>query len=135
MCVCPTGTRELLHERWREEGRKQGRREIQRQGGVGWKRRRRRRRRPHRGLAGQLLPQGPDMRDTFILTGRVTPESSEEETGSITEEGQTFKEQRKNNRRINATKKEERAEEETNYSKTRKVSILLTGTCTIINRA
>lgn len=22
---CPTGTRELLHERWREEGRKEGR--------------------------------------------------------------------------------------------------------------
>ena len=31
------------------------------------------------------------MRDTFILTGRATPESSEEETGRITEEGQTLK--------------------------------------------
>lgn len=29
---CPTGTRELLHERWREEGRKEGR---FRRGGVG----------------------------------------------------------------------------------------------------
>ena len=25
MLFCPTGTRELLHERWREEGRKEGR--------------------------------------------------------------------------------------------------------------
>lgn len=51
--------------------------------------RRKRRRRPHRGLVGQLLPQGPDMRDTFILTDRVTPESNEEETGRINE-GQTL---------------------------------------------
>lgn len=86
MLFCQTGTRELLHERWREEGRKEGR-EIP---GGEWKRRRRRRWRPHRGLAGQLLPQGPDMRDTFILTGRVTPESNEEEAGRILEEGQAL---------------------------------------------
>ena len=34
MLFCPVGTRELLHERWREEGRKEGRsREVGRGGG------------------------------------------------------------------------------------------------------
>lgn len=70
----------------RKGGRKEGRFREEGRGGD-WGEKRRRRRRPHWGLAGQLLPQGPDMRDTFILTGRVTPESSEEETGRITEEG------------------------------------------------
>lgn len=57
----------------------------------GWKEERVREegRRPHQGLVGQLLPQGPDLRDTFILTGRASPESNEEETGRINE-GQTF---------------------------------------------
>lgn len=57
----------------------------------GWKEERVREegRRPHGGLVGQLLPQGPDLRDTFILTGRVSPESNEEETGR-TNEGQTL---------------------------------------------
>lgn len=42
-------------------------------------------RRPGQGLTSQLLPQGPDMSNTFILTGRAARESSEEETERITE--------------------------------------------------
>lgn len=42
-------------------------------------------RRPRQGLTSQLLPQGPDMSDTFILIGRTARESSEEETERITE--------------------------------------------------
>lgn len=80
-CFVRKGTRELLHKRWRGEGRKEGRQEGRESGGRGGRR--------HQGLVGQLLPQGPDMRDTFILTGRVTPESNEEQTGSINE-GQTL---------------------------------------------
>lgn len=78
-----------------EGGRKEGR-EIR---GVGWGGGRGGRggegggEGPRRGLNGQLLPQGPDMRDTFIVTGRVTPESSEDETGRITE-GQTVEEKK-----------------------------------------
>lgn len=84
-CFVRKGTRELLHKRWRGEGRKEGRQEGRESGGQ-WGRGGGRR---HQGLVGQLLPQGPDMRDTFILTGRVTPESNEEQTGSINE-GQTL---------------------------------------------
>lgn len=42
-------------------------------------------RRPRQGLTSQLLPQGPDLSDTFILIGRAARESSEEETERITE--------------------------------------------------
>lgn len=48
------------------------------------------------------------MRDTFILTGRVTPESSEEETGRITEDGQTLKKNRGGIRGVQMQKKKRR---------------------------
>lgn len=67
-----------------------GRRKEERTSDRGWLGGWKRKRRAHWGLAGQLLPQGEDMRDTFILTGRVTPESREEETGRVIKEGQTW---------------------------------------------
>ena len=120
---CLTGTRELLHKGWREGGRKEGR--SFQGGGGGWKRRGgRRRRRPHQGLAGQLLPQGPDMTETFILAGRVTQGSNEEETGRTTEEGRTLN---------TAEEEQQRGKEAEEYRKhsEEKVSILPAGTCTL----
>lgn len=54
------------------EGTKRGRMEERGQGGESW-----RRRRPRWGLVEQLLPDGSNIRDTFILTGSTAPESNE----------------------------------------------------------
>lgn len=76
---CPTGTTELLHKRWREGERKEEEKD--------------------RVPSGISLPAAPSgtrhERHTFILTGRGTPKSRDEETGRITAEGQTLKKQRR----------------------------------------
>ncbi len=103
---CPTGTRDLLHERWREEGRKEARFG---EGEGEWKRRRRRRRRrPHRGLAGPAAPSGTRHERHFYSDRK-------------SDSGEQWRRDRKNNgRRTNIKKKQRRNKRSTNAKKKEK---------------